>query len=180
MPSVFTLGKEPFALGKGFADVALGKVRSAKFFSAKGLCRVLFIGTLGKIKKNCRVLGAALSKIFSAIAAPAVNGYFTECPTQHSANFFLKITLPTAPAQALGKVFFYFFKKVLCRVPLPRHSAKFFFIFFKKVLCRVLLPRHSAKFFFYYFFLKNYFAECPCPGTRQSFFKIISLPSAPV
>ena len=30
-------------------SVAFGKVRSAKFFSAKGLCRVLFIGALGKI-----------------------------------------------------------------------------------------------------------------------------------
>ena len=82
LPSVFTLGKEPFAL-------AIGKVRSAIFFSAKGLCRVLFIWALGKIKKICRVLGAALGKIFSAVAAPAVNGYFAECPTQHSANFFL-------------------------------------------------------------------------------------------
>ena len=72
LPSVFTLGKEPFVLGK---------IRSAKFFSAKGLCRVLFIRALGKIKKFCRVLGAALGKIFSAIAAPAVTGYFAECPT---------------------------------------------------------------------------------------------------
>ena len=40
LPSVFILGKEPFALGK---------VRSAKFFSAKGLCRVIFIRALGKI-----------------------------------------------------------------------------------------------------------------------------------
>ena len=97
---------------KALPSVALGKVRSAKIFSAKGLCRVLFIGALGKIKKICRVLGAALGKIFSTVAAPAVNGYFAECPTQHSAKknlFFCKITLPCAPAQTLGKVFFYFF-----------------------------------------------------------------------
>ena len=133
MPSVFTLGKDPFALSK---------VRSAKFFSAKGLCRVLFIGALGKIKKKiCRVLGTALGKIFSA-----VNGYFAECPTQHSAKKKLKkFTLPSSPAQALSKVFFIFFKKkLLCRVPLPKHSAKFFL-----------------------FFLNNFFAECPCLGTRQ-------------
>ena len=94
--------------GCGFEPFALGKVRSTNFFSAKGLCRVFFIWALGKIKKNCRVLGAALGKIFSAVAAPAVNGYFAECPTQHSAkkNF-----------------------KLLCRVPQPRHSAKFFLFF---------------------------------------------------
>ena len=102
--------KSPLHSAKALPSVALGKVRSAKFFSTKGLCRVLFIRALGKIKKNYRVLGAALGKIFSAVAAPAVNGYFAKCPTQHSANFF--------------------FKKLLCRVPQPRHSAKFFFIFF--------------------------------------------------
>ena len=79
--------KSPLHSAKALPSVALGKVRSAKFFSAKGLCRVLFIGALGKIKKQfCRVLGAALGKIFSAVAAPAVNGYFAECPTQHSAK----------------------------------------------------------------------------------------------
>ena len=130
MPSVFTLGKEPFALGKGFAECSTRQSPLGKIFSTKGLCRVLFIRALGKIKKKiCRVLGAALGKIFSAVAAPAVNGYFAECPTQHSAKKN------------------YFFKNLLCRVPQPRHSAKFFFIFFKK-----------------------YFAECPCPDTRQSFF----------
>ena len=111
MPSVFTLGKEPFALGKGFASVALGKVRSAKNFSVKGLCRVLFIGALGKIKKNLPSVWGGTRQNISAVVAPAVNGYFAECPTQHSVKtilFFLKITLPSAPAQALGKVFFIF------------------------------------------------------------------------
>ena len=78
------------------------------------------------------MLGAALGKIFSAVAAPAVNGYFAVCPTQHSANFFLfflKITLPSAPAQALGKVFF--FKSTLPSAP-AQALGKFFF--FKSTL----------------------------------------------
>ena len=127
-------------------SAALGKVRSAKFFSAKGLCRVLFIGALGKIKKNCRVLRAALGKIFSAVAAPAVNGYFAECPTQHSAKkkiIFFKITFPSSPAQALDKVFF------LKKITLPSARAQ--------ALVKV----------FFIFFLNNLFAECPCLGTRQ-------------
>ena len=79
LPSVFTLGKESFALGK---------VRSAKFFSAKGLCRVLFIGALGKIKKKLPSVWGGTRQNISAIVTPAVNGCFAECPTQHSANFF--------------------------------------------------------------------------------------------
>ena len=98
--------KSPLHSAKALPSVALGKVRSAKIFLAKGLCRVLFIRTLGKIIFFYRVLGAALGKIFSAVAAPAVNGYFAECPTQHSAKFFFKkISLPSAPAQALGNFF---------------------------------------------------------------------------
>jgi len=38
--------------------------------------------------------------------------------------FFLKITLPSAPSQALGKVFFLKKSEILCRVPKQGHSAK--------------------------------------------------------
>ena len=130
--------KSPLHSAKALPSVALGKVRSAKFFSANGLCRVLFIRALGKIKKNCRVFGVALGKIFSAVAAPAVNDYFAECPTQYSPNlflFFLKITLPSAPAQALGKVFFLKNLEILCRVPKQGHSTKKLFKKNKKKLC---------------------------------------------
>ena len=90
LPSVFTLGKEPFALGKGFAECSTRQSPLGKNFLGKGsLPSAFYRGT----RQN---------------------------------NFFKKSTLPSAPAQALGKVFL--------------------------------------------FFLKNYFAECPCPGTRQSFF----------
>jgi len=57
--------KSPLHSAKTLLSVALGKVRSAKFFSAKGLCRVLFIGALGKIKNN-----------------------FAECLGRHSAKYF--------------------------------------------------------------------------------------------
>jgi len=91
-------------------SAALGKVRSAKFFSAKGLCRVLFIGALGKIKKNCQVLGTALGKIFSSVVAPAVNGYFAECPTQHSAKkkfIFFKNYFAECPSTGTRQCFFF-------------------------------------------------------------------------
>ena len=55
----------------------------------------------------------------------------------------------------------------------------FFFIFFKKILCRVPLPRHSAKFFLKK--MQKSFAECLNRGTRQrNYFKKIkkTLPSA--
>ena len=105
MPSVFTLGKEPFALGKGFAECSTRQSPLGK----GSLPSAFYPGTRQNKKKICRVLGAALGKIFSVVAAPVVKGYFAECPTQHSVKtilFFLKITLPSAPAQALGKVFF--------------------------------------------------------------------------
>ena len=93
---------------KALPSVALGKVRSAKIFSAKGLCRVLFIGALGKI---------------------------------------------------------IFLKKVLCRVPPPRHSARFFLFFLKIYFAECPCPGTRQSFFL--FFLNNFFAECPCLGTRQ-------------
>jgi hypothetical protein len=52
LPSVFTLGKEPFALGKDFDERSTRQSPLGNFFTAKILCRVLFIGALGKIFKN--------------------------------------------------------------------------------------------------------------------------------
>jgi hypothetical protein len=49
---------------KALPSVALGKVHSATYLSAKGLCRVLFIGALGKIFL-----------------------YFAECQARHSAKY---------------------------------------------------------------------------------------------
>ena len=111
LSSVFTLGKEPFALGKGFAECSTRQSPLGKFFLGKGSLPSIFYPGTRRNKKKYRVLGTALGKIFSAVAAPAINGYFAECLTQHSTKkiIFFKITLPSAPAQALGKVFFYFF-----------------------------------------------------------------------
>jgi hypothetical protein len=126
LPSVFTLGKEPFALGKGFAECSTRQSPLSKFFLDKGSLPSAFYLDTRQKKKICRVLGAALGKIFSAVAAPAVNSYFDECPTQHSViffyfflnyfadypspgtqqSFFKKSTLPSAWTGALNKVFF--------------------------------------------------------------------------
>jgi len=58
--------------GRDFAECSYTRQRArctrqspAKIFSAKGLCRVLFIGALGKIKNN-----------------------FAECLGRHSAKYF--------------------------------------------------------------------------------------------
>ena len=147
LPSVFTLGKEPFALGKGFAECSTRQSPLGKIFLGKGSLPSAFQrGTRQNKKKLPSAWGGTRQNIFSR-CAPAVNGYFAECPTQHSVIFL---------------------KKLLCRVPQPRHSAKFFLFFLKKYFaeCPCLGTRQS-------FFKKKYFAECPCAGTRQSFFYFV-------
>ena len=97
--------KSPLHSAKALPSVALGKVRSAKIFSAKGLCRVLFIGALGKIKNNfAECLRRHSAKYFRPFHRSRL---FCRGLTQHSAKkiYFLKITLPSAQVQALGKVF---------------------------------------------------------------------------
>jgi len=64
LPSVFTLGKEPFALGKGFAECSTRQSPLGK----GSLPSAFYRGTRQNKKQFCRVLGAALGKIFSAIA----------------------------------------------------------------------------------------------------------------
>ena len=69
LPSVFTLGKEPFALGKGFAECSTRQSPLGKIFLGKGsLPSAFYRGTRQNKKQFCRVLGAALGKIFSAVA----------------------------------------------------------------------------------------------------------------
>ena len=130
LPSVFTLGKEPFALGKGFAECSTRQSPLGKIFLGKwSLPSAFYRDTRQNKKQFCRVLGAALGKIFSAVARRPLTvilpsarpstrqkkiiffkNYFAECPSPGTRQsfflFFLKSTLPSAPAQALGKVFF--------------------------------------------------------------------------
>ena len=78
--------------GRGFAECAYTRqsLLGKNFLGKESLSSAFYWGTRQNKKQFCRVLGAALGKIFSAVAAPAVNGYFAECPTQHSAkkNYF--------------------------------------------------------------------------------------------
>ena len=111
--AAFTLGKEPFALGKGFAECSTRQSPLGKIFLGKESLPSAFYPGTRQNKKNCRVLGAALGKIFSAVARRP-----------------LTVILPSARPSTRQKKN-YFFLKLLCRVPLPRHSTKFFFIFFK-------------------------------------------------
>jgi hypothetical protein len=109
LPSVLTLDKELFPLGKGFVECSTRQSPLGKIFLGKvTLPSAFYRGTRQNIKKFCRVLGVALGKTFPAVTAPTVNEYFAECPTQHSA------------------IFLFFFQKLLCRVPLRRHSQSVF------------------------------------------------------
>ena len=132
LPSVFTLGKEPFALGKGFAEYSTRQIPLGKIFLGKGsLPSAFYRGTRQNKKKLPSAWGGTRQNIFGR-STLTVNGCFAEGLTQHSAKkkfiffknyfaecsslgtrqsfliIFLKITLPSAPIKALGK-FFYFF-----------------------------------------------------------------------
>ena len=152
--------KSPLHSAKALPSVALGKVRSANFFSAKGLCRVLFIGALGKIKTILpSAWGGTRQNIFGR-STLTVNGCFAEGLTQHSA-----------------KKKFIFFKNYFAECPSLGTRQSFLIIFLK-----ITLPSAPIKALgkFFLFFLKKYFAECPSPGTRQrisGFFKKNTLPS---
>ena len=92
------------------AKSPLHSAKSGKNFLGKGsLSSAFYRGTRQNKFFFPSAWGGTRQNIFGR-CAPAVNGYFAECPTQHSVNFFFKL---------------------LCRVPQPRHSAKFFFIFLK-------------------------------------------------
>ena len=146
MPSVFTLGKEPFALGKGFAECSTRQSPLGKIFLGKGsLPSAFYRGTRQNKKQFCQVLGAALGKIFSAVAARP-----------------LTVILPSArPSTRQKKIIF--FKNYFAECPSPGTQQSFFFK--KNYFAECLCPGTRQSFF--QFFLKNYFAECPCPGTRQ-------------
>ena len=143
---------------KPLPRTALGKEPPVKNPSAKNSLPSAFYRALGKVFTECN-LGTRQRKV--TITAPVV----------------LEHALPSVMSEALGKDFFNFFSKFLCRVPYrggtrqrfffnnffaecPARSAlgKYFLFFFVISLPSALSGRHSAKIFF---------AECPGPGTRQ-------------
>ena len=137
--------------GCGFEPFALGKVRSTNFFSAKGLCRVLFIRILWQNKKKLpSAWGGTRQNIFGRARRP------------------LTVILPSARPSTRQKKIYIFFKNYFAECPNPGTRQSFFFIFFKKVLCRVPLPRHSAKFF--YFFKKITLPSAPAQALGKVFF----------
>ena len=65
LPSVFTLGKEPFALGKGFAECSTRQSPLGKFFLGKGsLPSAFYRGTRQNKKKFAECLGRHSTKYF--------------------------------------------------------------------------------------------------------------------
>ena len=89
LPSVFTLDKEPLVLGKDFAECSIRQSPLGKIFLGNGSLPSAFYRCTRQNKKQFyRVLGAALGKIFSAVAPQS-----------------LTVILPSADP-ALGKFFF--------------------------------------------------------------------------
>ena len=171
---------------KPLPSTALDKEHTAKNWSAKPSLPSVFYRALGKGFAECpgdtrqrkaTVTAPAPLTVALPSANPAgtrqrffyfyLKNFFAECqPYRHSAKiffiFFKKNSLPSAPWQALGKVWIFFLKNSLPSALLPALGKVWFF--FKKILCRVPSGWLSAKFEIFL----NFFAECPLAGTRQS------------
>ena len=70
LPSVFTLGKEPFALGKGFAECSTRQSPLGKIFLGKGsLPSAFYRGTRQNKKNFAECLGRHSAKYFRPLRA---------------------------------------------------------------------------------------------------------------
>ena len=124
------LGKGQIALGKAFTECGTRQ----RTHDENLIGKVLFAECLlsGTRQRLCRVPQWHSAKKSDRQGAESVDGGFAECqPCKHSTKifyFFLKKILCRVPTlQALGKEFLFFYTKFLCRVPTFRHSAKIFF-----------------------------------------------------
>ena len=117
--------------------------------------------------------GAALPSVFT------LGKGFAECSTRQRllGKIFLgKGSLPSAFYRGTQQN-----KKKFAEC-LGRHSAKYFRPLRRRPLTVILPSARPSTRQKKFIFLKNYFAECPSPGTRQSFFLFFlksTLPSAP-
>ena len=141
MPEI--LGKGQIALGKAFAECDTRQRTHDKKLIGKALFAECLL--LGTRQRFCQVLRGHSVKKSDRHGGGSVDGHFAECqPCRHSA-----------------KIFYFFLKKILCRVPTLQALGKEFSLFFTKFLCRVPTFRHSAKIF--YFFLIS-LPSVPCPA----------------
>jgi hypothetical protein len=118
LPSVFTLSKESFALGKDFAERSTRQSPLGNFFHGKiALPSAFYRGARQNIEKFCRVFVKALGKVFIAVTAPAVNEYFAECHTSALGKltfyFYFFKTLPSASDMGTRQSFFFYFSQIL-------------------------------------------------------------------
>ena len=116
------LGKGQIALGKAFAECGTRQRTHGKKLIGKDL----FVECLlsGTRQRFCREPRGHSAKKSDRHGAESVDGGFAECqPCRHSA-----------------KIFLFFLKKFLCRVPTGRRSAKFDFFFKKNSLPSALWP----------------------------------------
>ena len=138
------LAKATLPSTKNLPSAALGKEPPVKNPSAKNSLPSVFYRALCKVFVECN-LGTRQRKVI--VTAPVA----------------LAHALPSAMSEALGKDFLIFFSKFLCRVPYRGGTRQSFFLIIS--LPRALLGRRSTNIFY---FFRNFFAECPGPGTRQS------------
>jgi hypothetical protein len=135
LSSVFTLtlSKEPFALGKGFAECGTRQSPLGNIFVGKWtLPSAFYRGTRQNIFTFCRVPGKALGKIFAPSLHRTLPVTLSSARLALVKIFFLFfLTLPSAPGPALGKVFSFFKKHFAeCHRPDTRQS---FFLFKKNI-----------------------------------------------
>ena len=110
LPSVFTLGKKPFVLGKGFAECNTWQSPLGKIFLGKGsLPSAFYSGTRQNKKNFAKCLGRHSAKYFRPLRRRPLTVILPSARPSTRQFFFKKITLPSASAQALGKVFFFIF-----------------------------------------------------------------------
>jgi hypothetical protein len=154
LPSVFTLGKEPFALGKVFVECGTRQSPLGNIFIGKGTLPSVFLS--GHSVKYFYILPSA--------RPPAVNGHLAECTSSTRQFFFIFFTLPSVPSPALGKGFFFIFLNTLSSATGPALGKVF--LFFLKHFAECHRPGTRQNFFLFF----KYFAECHRHDTQQSLF----------
>jgi hypothetical protein len=142
LPSVFTLGKEPFVLGKGFAECGTRQSPLDNIFIGKGTLPSAFY-------RGTRVLGKAFGKIFAPSRHRPLTVTLPSARPALGKMFFIFFTLSSASRPALGKVFFFFFIKTLCRV-LWLGTQQSFFLFKKNTLASASGLALGKVFFFFF------------------------------
>ena len=137
LPSVFTLGRKPFALGKGFAECSIRQSPLCKNFLGKGsLPSAFYRGTWQNKKQFCQVLGRHSAKYFRPLWHRPLTVILPSArpSTRQKKIIFLKNYFAECPNPGTRQSFFYFFLKYFAECPCPDTRQSFFYFFLKITL----------------------------------------------